>query len=147
MTDTIMAMTKLDAAVHQLIVAMRLFFEGDYLSSLTLAGAAEEILGKLSKRAGLPVAVDEITQYHEDDVDAAIPEDQRKNVLLRVLNRGRNQAKHANDPDETHVEIDHVEALQMLMRALPMAQNLNGSMAEHKAKLDAWIDAHPKVFE
>lgn len=142
-----MTMTKLDAAVHQLIVAMRLFFDGDYLSSLTLAGAAEEILGKLSMRAGLPVAVDEITRYHGDDIDTSIPEDQRKTVLLRILNRGRNQVKHANDPDETHVEIDHTEALQMIMRALPMAQNLNSSMADYKEKLDAWIATHPDVFK
>lgn len=31
-------MTKLDAAVHQLTVAIKLFFERDYLSALTLAG-------------------------------------------------------------------------------------------------------------
>lgn len=140
-------MTKLDAAVHQLTVAMGLFFDGDYLSSLTLAGAAEELLGKLSMRAGLPVAVDEITRYHGDDVDASIPEDLKKTALLRVLNRGRNQAKHANDPDETHVEIDHTEALQMIMRALPMAQNLSGSMAAYKEKLDTWIAAHPDALE
>lgn len=142
-----MEMTKLDAAVHQLTVAIKLFFEGDYLSALTLAGAAEEILGKLSKRAGKPVAIDEITKYHADDIDAAIPEDQRKTVLLSVLNRSRNQAKHANDPDETHVVLDHTEPLQMIMRALPMAQNLTGSMSQYKAELDVWIQAHPEVFE
>ncbi|WP_182167755.1 hypothetical protein [Rugamonas brunnea] len=139
-------MTKLDAAVHQLVVAMRLFFEGDYLSSLTLAGAAEEILGKLSIRAGLPVAVDFITEYHYEDVDETIPEGQRKKVLLGILNRVRNQAKHANDEAETHVEFDATEALQMIMRALPMAQNLKGSMAGYKEQLDVWIEAHPEAF-
>jgi hypothetical protein len=42
-----MEITKLDVAVHQFNVAIRLFLDGDYLASLTLAGAAEEILGKL----------------------------------------------------------------------------------------------------
>ncbi|MES2103622.1 MAG: hypothetical protein V4634_06340 [Pseudomonadota bacterium] len=142
-----MQMTKLEAAKHQLAVAIQLFFYEDYLSSLTLAGAAEEILGKLSMRAGKPVAVDEITRYHADDVDAAILEGQRKAVLLGILNRGRNQAKHANDPEETHVVFDHTEPLQMIMRALPMAHNLDGSMSEYKEKLDAWIKAHPKAFD
>ena len=40
-----MQITKLEIALHQLNVAIRLFLEGDYLSSLTLAGAAEEIWG------------------------------------------------------------------------------------------------------
>ncbi|WP_296002286.1 hypothetical protein [Rugamonas sp.] len=142
-----MEMTKLEVATHQLVVAIQLFLDGDYLSALTLAGAAEEILGKLSKRADLPVAVEEITKYHEDDVDKAVPEQQRKSVLLGILNRTRNQAKHANDPQETHVVFDYTEPLQMIMRAFPMAQNLNGAMLEYKIKLDAWIDAHPDVFD
>lgn len=54
-----MKMTKLEAAKHQLAVAIQLFLDEDYLSSLTLAGAAEEILGKLSMRAGKPVAIDD----------------------------------------------------------------------------------------
>jgi len=109
-----MQMTKLEAAKHQLAVAIQLFFNEDYLSSLTLAGAAEEILGKLSMRAGKPVAVDEITRYHADDIDAAIPEGQRKAVLPSILNRGRNQAKHANDPEEAHVVFDHTQQLEFI---------------------------------
>ena len=142
-----MQMTKLEAAKQQLTTAIQLFFSGDYLSSLTLAGAAEEILGKLSKRAGKPVAVDEITRYHGDDLDRTIPEGQRKTVVLGVLNRARNQAKHANDPEDTHVVFDHTEPLQMIMRALPMANNLDGSMSEYKEILDAWIQQHPEAFE
>ncbi len=142
-----MKVTKLDAAKHQLIVAIQLFLSGDYLSALTLAGAAEEILGKLSMRAGKPVAVDEIAKFHADDIDASIPEEKRKGVILGVLNRGRNQAKHANDPAETHVVIDQTEPLQMIMRALPMAHNLDGSMLEYKEELDAWIQAHPGAIE
>ena len=41
-----MTLTKLEVATRQLDAAIRLFLEDDYLSSLTLAGAAEEILGK-----------------------------------------------------------------------------------------------------
>ncbi|MBK8384257.1 MAG: hypothetical protein IPL11_00655 [Candidatus Accumulibacter sp.] len=49
-----MTLTKAEVAVRQLDQAIRLFLEGDLLSSLTLAGAAEEILGKLCERAGSP---------------------------------------------------------------------------------------------
>ena len=67
-----MQITKLEVAAHQLNVAIRLFLESDYLSSLTLAGAAEEILGKISKRTGMPVAVESIIQYHLPDTDPAL---------------------------------------------------------------------------
>jgi hypothetical protein len=70
-----MTLTKLEVAVHQLDVAIRLFLSGDYLASLTLAGAAEEILGSLCKRAGKPVAIDFIVDYHLKDTDPKLPEE------------------------------------------------------------------------
>jgi hypothetical protein len=79
-----MQVTKLQVATHQLAVAINVFLSGDYLCSLTLAGAAEEILGKLSARAGKPVAVDEIVQFHDDELDAAIPEGRRPMIPVRM---------------------------------------------------------------
>jgi len=142
-----MRLTKLEVASHQLRVAITLFLTGDYLCSLTLAGAAEEILGKLSERAGLPVAVDEITKYHADDIDDAIPGSQRKKVLMNILNNGRNQVKHANDPSETHFLIEQIWPLQMIMRALPMALRLGAPMSDSKLKMDNWISANFEIFE
>jgi hypothetical protein len=145
--NTEMQITKLQVATRQLGVAIDLFLSGDYLCSLTLAGAAEEILGKLSGRAGKPVAVDEIVQFHDDDIDAAIPEGQRRSSLLSVLNRGRNQAKHANNPSETEFLIEKIWPLQMIMRALPMALNFDDTMSESKDRMDVWIRSHPEAFE
>src|SRR3546814_6302315 len=39
-------------AEHQLLAAITLWREEDYLSSLTLAGAAEEVLGKRLRKLG-----------------------------------------------------------------------------------------------
>jgi hypothetical protein len=142
-----MQLTKLDVATHQLQVAILLFLSGDLICSLTLAGAAEEILGKLSERAGMPVAVDEITRHHADDIDDVLPEAERRRVLLKILNTGRNQVKHANDPNETHFFNETIWPLQMIMRALPMALNLGAPMSDAKVKMDAWISANPDVFE
>lgn len=59
----VVVMSKFEVAVSQLDQAIRLFLEGDHLSSLTLAGAAEEMLGKLSERAGKPVAVSKSSRF------------------------------------------------------------------------------------
>lgn len=138
-----MKISKLDVAVRQLDVAIRLFFEGDFVSSLTLAGAAEEILGALSQQAGKPVAVDHIAAYHQTDTDPTLSAEDSKRVILTVLNRGRNQAKHANDRNETHFDDDKIWPLQMIMRAVPMAKNL-GASTTNMEKMTFWIDSHPE---
>ena len=137
-------MTKLEVALHKLNVAIRLFLEGDYLSSLTLAGAAEEILGKLSERAGKSVAIDFIIDYNHRDTVPALSEQQRRNIR-DLLNRGRNMAKHANDPNETHFDVEQIWPLQMIMRAMPMAKNFD-VQPEKGMEMVSWIRSHPEAF-
>ena len=139
-----MTLTKLEVAVSQLDQAIRLFLEGDLLSSLTLAGAAEEILGKLSERAGHPIAAEQIIAYHMDDTDHALTEKERRKVLLEVMNRARNEAKHANDTSETHFVVEQVFPLQMIMRAMPMARIL-GKPPSREVQMVAWIRVYPEA--
>lgn len=137
-------LSKLQVASHQLDVAIRLFVEGDYLSSLTLAGAAEEILGKLSERAGLPIAVEEVIKYHWNDTDPALPDNNRRKIILTVLNDARNAVKHANDPNEGGLVLEQTYSLQMIMRAMPMARRL-GLPPSREGEMVAWIRAHPEA--
>ena len=134
-----MRITKLDAAIHQLNVAIRLFLGGDYLASLTLAGAAEEILGRLCERAGKPVAVEFVVNYHLEDTDPALPDKDRKRIIRDVLNSGRNQAKHANDPNETHFDVERIYPLQMIMRAVPMCKDLGVKQSAEVRQITDWI--------
>jgi hypothetical protein len=138
--------TKLEVATHQLGVAIRLFLEGDYLSSLTLAGAAEEILGKLSMQAGMPVACDFIEGVHLKDTDASLSDKERKKIIRDILNRGRNQVKHANDPSETHFDVEQIWPLQMIMRAMPMAKAL-GATPQGERDFLTWWQRHPEACE
>lgn len=140
------SLTKLQVAVHQLGVAIRLFLEGDYLSSLTLAGAAEEILGKLCERAGLPVAIEEIIRFHWNDTDPALPDNDRRKIILTVLSDARNAVKHANDPNEGDIVLEQTYALQMIMRAMPMARRL-GLPPPREREMVAWIRAHPEATQ
>ncbi len=138
--------TKLEASTRQLEAAIGLFFAGDYLSSLTLAGAAEEMLGKLSGREGKPVAAEEIVTFHWGDTDPALTDGERRKVLLNVMNRPRNEAKHANDPGGTHCDVDRTFALQMIMRAMPMAKRL-GAPPRSEAAMVEWVRGHPEALE
>lgn len=141
-----MQLSKLDIAIHQLDVAVRLYLEEDYLSSLTLAGAAEEILGKLSERTGNPIAVDYIIKFHWNDTDPIQNDKDRRKEILEALNQGRNQAKHANNPDETHFEVEQIWPLQMIMRAIPMANALGGRISRQD-EMAKWIQDHPEAFQ
>lgn len=135
--------SKLDAAMHQLNLAIDLFPAGDYLASLTLGGAAEDILGGLRKTADKPVAADFIADYHKKDVDPAVAADKRRGVIFTVLNRARNAAKHVNRADEDTVDVDQVHPLQMLMRAIPMCASLG---VKPSSEIEArWVAEHPEV--
>ena len=142
-----MEITKLDVAVHQLNVAIRLFLDGDYLASLTLAGAAEEILGKLCERAGHPVAVASIVDYHFKDTDPALSDKERRKILLDVLNSARNEAKRANNSDETTFNVEQIYPLQMLMRAIPMCASLKVKPYGEIRAMVKWVHSHPEAFE
>jgi len=137
-------LTKLEVAVLQLDQAIRLFLEGDHLSSLTLAGAAEEILGKFCEREGKPVSIEKIIAFHWGYTDPDLSDKERRKILLEVLNRARNAVKHANNPDEATFDLEPDFALQMIMRAMPMAHNL-GLSASREAEMVRWIKEHPEA--
>lgn len=140
-----MNMRKLQAAVHQLDTAIELFLRGDHLSSLTLAGAAEEILGALSARAGLPVAIEHIAAFHRPDTDCTLTDAQSEKVIRSVANKARNSSKHANDPDEDEVDVELIHPLQMIMRAMPMRKGFGLEESVWTARMLEWIRAHPEA--
>ena len=137
--------SKLDAAMHQLNLAIRLFLAGDYLASLTLAGAAEGILDGLCTAAGKPTAAEYIANYHEKDVDPAVPTGKRLGVVFTVMNHARNAAKHADKPNETTVDVDQIHPLQMLMRAIPMCAALGVKPTDEIKSMVRWVKEHPET--
>ena len=122
-------MTIDDFGCCQLESAIELFFAEKYVSALTLAGAAEEVLGQLVKfRCNTPNAL-------ESDVELILnmgallpglfpgedftgPEISRKNARV-VLNFAKNSVKHWNpESDACESDLDFKEeASDMLERA------------------------------
>ena len=109
-----MQISKLVIAQRQLEVAARLYVEGaDYLAVVTLAGAAEEILGNLLRRSGQEAMIDRIVE-----MDQELTGGRAFSVVNAEVNRARNALKHAKVPDEDTVTIEPGAATAMLARAL-----------------------------
>ncbi|KAF1710025.1 hypothetical protein CSC70_10165 [Pseudoxanthomonas kalamensis DSM 18571] len=124
-----MSFTKISAeqiAEHQLIAAIKLLREKDYLSSLTLAGAAEEILGKRLCKLGQQPSFDQLSNLivavsrEEGETDANL-----EKTIGDLLNSTRNELKHyaGDEPLEFDLRSD---CLEMLERAIANHEALTG---------------------
>jgi hypothetical protein len=112
-------MEKRDIAVKQLKGAARHYKKGDYVCSITLSGAAEEILGQIAKkRTGsnqLELEVDylkEIYNYFSGQVPPT-------HNLIGKVNRVKNELKHNDSGSNTWVEADfESEAAFLFVKAM-----------------------------
>ncbi|MDP9907944.1 hypothetical protein J2W27_000037 [Variovorax boronicumulans] len=123
----------------QLDRAIDLFLAGDHLCAVTLAGAAEEILGFLARAAGNENAVDYIALYHGPEF-AAAGEPMTKKDIVAALNRARNGAKHADAGGDT-LAIDWADSMALLMRAIPMLRELGVRSGSHE-RFREWLVAN-----
>ena len=97
-----MILSKLEIAKRQLEVAAQLYVDGaDDLAVITLAGAAEEILGKLLRRTEQKSMADHIVE-----LDKKLTGGRPFNVVSDAVNRARNALKHARDQSEDLVKIE-----------------------------------------
>src|SRR3990172_639968 len=111
-----MLLTKLDAAKIQLEAAIELHLDkASYIPAITLAGAAEEILGKVLP-SGQQTAKQELSQALLTEYQLTIS---KKELSDRYLNKTRNELKHFGDSNVTQIDIEpEIESLGMLARAL-----------------------------
>lgn len=107
-----------DIAEHQLLTALKLWREGDYLSALTLAGAAEEILGKRLKKLGRESSFEqikkEIVGLARDQGETDV---KTEKLVADLLNQSRNELKHYSGDEFLSFELRQ-DAAEMLERAL-----------------------------
>ena len=112
-----MKFTKKEIAKRQIDTALKLFFEKkDILSIITLAGAGEEIIGQLLRRAGKANSIDDII-----DIGKKIMKEnwnEKFFVSSRRINGIRNNLKHVSNTDNDELEINFDDVLLMLARAV-----------------------------
>jgi len=124
-----------DAAMHQLARAIRLFLdERDYLCAITLAGAADGILGEtLQARAAAPALEAHVAQVTSAGSVAKDLKRTRDN-----FNRARNLLKHKKVHVQQEVSLAvETEAVYLIARAIDNAVRLGHEM---RAPLPAFIE-------
>ena len=117
-----------EIAEHQLIAAIELWRNGDYLSSLTLAGAAEEILGKRLRKLGREPSFDQLRDLivalarSEGETDPDL-----ERTIGEMLNSTRNELKHYAGDASLTFDL-RSDCLEMLERAIANYQALTGTL-------------------
>jgi len=134
------ALSNIQVAERQLTMALRIYFEDqDYVSAITLAGAAEEILGKILMKSDSPNAMDMyISAMHNvDEIFGGEPSDEKE--YRKELNRIRNTMKHMA-VDGVIIDDIKYESQVMIDRAITNWRALNRplspSMEEFLARDD-----------
>lgn len=131
-----------EVARLQLTEAIRLFVEEKFLAALTLAGAAEEIFGKLlARRGGVPVvkaSAKAIADLREK-TGLSIMEGKSEKQLIDEWNAARNLAKHLVNPEAESVTLNFCdEAYWMIRRGLENAQMLDIPI-DNRDDFESWV--------
>lgn len=98
-------------AIIQLRKAIQLFNRGDYISSITLAGAANEIFGQFASKLQGYNTLDGHKYFWDGFAEMSGKNKPSKDKIKLVENRIRNQLKHHDQPVDVPVIADfHFEA-------------------------------------
>ena len=136
-----MVVNKLEAARIQLDAAIDHYFNGNLACSITLAGAAEDILAGLTKNAG---EMDSFEFLYKSYKLVSKEELSKKSFSWDVINLARNWLKHANDDPETEFDLHERDALMIIMRAMPMHKRLAGVDTDQMKRFDQYLKQNEK---
>lgn len=99
--------------------SLALLKAGDPVSALTLAGAADEILGRIAARRGKTPRVEHEANYLGSVFEAFGKPRPKLSKLIAIENRTRNELKHQDDGRNVTVEADfQFDAESMLLRCM-----------------------------
>jgi hypothetical protein len=106
--------SKTEVALYQVEKAIELYIEGnDYISCITLAGASEEITGRMVQRNGQKHFLERLKEYYKNS-----PEVDTSDKFYNWARQTRNALKHFNNESETHVYVCKLEAQQYVQAAV-----------------------------
>jgi hypothetical protein len=137
---------KKEIAKRQIDTAIEIFLAGkDYLSAVTLAGAGEEILGKLLIRHSKKNMV-----AYLKELDKRLSEGREFKIVNREINGFRNSLKHANNEAEDEIDVAEGQehAIAMLSRSLTNYASFEGRLSEKMEQFLQWLrDNKPDLFK
>lgn len=125
-------------ALDQLEVALKLWEEGDQdFSVITLAGAAEEILGKCLTAEGKANEIDDSKASFARMYEQLYGEKPGPKDLIKRANSARNALKHYDLGSSPIISMDaHEEARDMLNRAIDNYWRLTESLTPAMREFD-----------
>jgi len=142
-----MKLSKLDLAKIQIEKAIDLFVgESDFVCALTLAGAAEEMLGNILQKRGELHILAELLPWYQSEHDANITFAK----LAKGANEARDELKHGHEnPDPNHlVEVSKPLCGQMLMRAIVNYKRVAPEPTDKMIKFYHWVkDRQEEIFK
>lgn len=124
------SISKLEAAKMQLDSAIQHFFADEHVCSITLAGAAEDILGGLLQHKGEQSPFEFLHDWYQQEYAEQIT---KQDFSRQLANAHRNWLKHAKEDAGSVLEITDMDSIMMLMRAVPCYYKLTGG---HSTEMD-----------
>jgi len=130
-----------DLALRQLETALRLFYKGDdFASVITLAGAADEIFGKLLASSGKENSLESLKNAVAAIHQKLYGEPIDPSEIASRANRAKNSLKHWDEGQPLIVKLDlEQEAKDMLTRAIDnywgLKETLTPSMERFQREL------------
>src|SRR5712691_482706 len=139
-SNTILA--KAAIAQTQLVEAIAQFVAIRFLCAITLAGAAEEVLGKLLlRKSELPVIRESLQTIHDicEKTGLTVVAGKSDKEIIDEWNATRNALKHLVAPEEEFITINLCdEAYWMIKRALSNAHKLQIPI-ENEQDFENWV--------
>ena len=109
---------KQELARSQLEVALRLYMQSEeYPAIITLAGAAEEVLGRLAESKELEPSLKKSLRELCEMFKEVSGNEAKETDFAQLRNRARNELKHLCSGNDLHMDFER-EAAAMLQRAL-----------------------------
>lgn len=145
MPDTLISAEEI--AEQQLLAALRMWRENAFIPCITLAGAAEEILGKRLRRIGREPTFDNMKRVIielarlQGDVDS-----KTDGIVADLLNRTKNELKHYAE-DESLAFDFREDAIELLERATANYTLLTNKLLPEIISFWAAIDAQQRTPE
>jgi hypothetical protein len=112
-------MEKRDIAVKQIKAAARHYNKGDYICSITLSGAAEEILGQIAKKRTKTNQLEGEVIYLRSVYDYFSGQKPSNKELIQKINKVKNELKHNDGGNNDWVGADFEnEASSLFVKAV-----------------------------
>jgi len=99
-------MEKKEIAFKQIKAAAKHYNAGDYICCITLAGAAEEILGKIAKKNRGFNQLDNDVSYAQNIYQYFSKQIPTKKEIIQNINKTKNELKHNDTGENLWIEAD-----------------------------------------